>query len=402
MPSRNASTSKTNSPTTPMKDKLKIVIIGSAYPLRGGLSNYNERLAREFLSQEHEVRIETFSLQYPSLLFPGKSQYSDSPKPKDLNIRVSINSINPLNWLQVGNRIKKEKPDLVIIKFWIPFMGPCFGTILRRIRKNKHTQVISIIDNIIPHEKRPGDKFLSGYFVKAVDAFVTMSRSVLNDLDLFDKSKPKVYSPHPLYDNFGDALPKPDARKKLNLGGNEKVILFFGFIRDYKGLDILLGAMQDKEIKKLKIKLLVAGEFYTDSKPYFDLIKKYGLKDSVVMSNDFIPDAEVGTFFCASDLVVQPYKTATQSGVTQIAYHFDKPMVTTDVGGLAEIVPDGKVGYVVKPEVSEISEAIVRFFKEDKAALFIDNIEIEKQKYTWERMTASIYSLLDSVKNNRK
>jgi len=377
-----------------MTTKRKIVIIGSAYPLRGGLSAYNERLAKAYLDNGDDVIIYTFSLQYPNFLFPGKTQYADGPPPEKLDIRVKINSINPLNWFKVGKELKKLNPDMVIIKFWIPFMAPCLGKIARIIKKNKYSKVISIIDNIIPHEKRPGDHLLAKYWVKSVDGFVVMSRAVLDDLNIFDKQKPKLYCPHPLYDNFGEFIEKDKAREMLGLTVDEKYILSFGFIRDYKGLDLLLEAMADERIRKAKIKLLVAGEFYTDSKPYFDIIEKHNLHESVIMSNDFIPDGDVAKYFCASDIVVQPYKNATQSGVTQIAYHFDKPMITTNVGGLAEIVPDGKVGYVIKPNVLDISNAILNFFEKDKENEFVNNVKSEKLKYSWENIIKSIDSLI--------
>lgn len=373
-----------------MANKRNIVIIGSAYPLRGGLSAYNERLAKEYKDNGDNVVLYTFSLQYPNFLFPGKSQYSSDPPPQDLNIKVKINSINPLNWVKVGREIKKLKPDIVIIKFWIPFMAPCLGTIARIIKKNKHTKVISIIDNIIPHEKRIGDHALAKYWVKSVDGFIAMSRSVLDELELFDSKKPKLYCPHPLYDNFGEPIEKKQARDLLGLNPDGKYILFFGFIRDYKGLDLILEAMAEDRIKKSGIKLLVAGEFYTESKPYFDIIEKHSLQDSVIMSNDFIPDGEVAKYFGACDLVIQPYKNATQSGVTQIAYHFNKPIITTDVGGLAEMVPNGKVGYVVQPVIGEIAEAISKFYLEKNENKFVQEVIQEKQKYGWDKLMIAI------------
>jgi D-inositol-3-phosphate glycosyltransferase len=371
-----------------------VIIIGSAYPLRGGLSAYNERLAREFISQGYSTEIYTFSLQYPGFLFPGKTQYSDQPPPKDLRIRVRINSVNPLNWISVGNEIRKKRPDLVIIKFWIPFMAPCLGTIARMIRRNRHTKIISIIDNIIPHEKRPGDKMFASYWVNSVDGFIAMSKNVLSELELFDHKKPKIYCPHPLYDNFGDLIDKTEARKMLGLDPAQKYILFFGFIRDYKGLDLLLRAMADQQIRKAGIKLLVAGEFYTDPKPYFDIISRENIQDSVIMSNDFIPDNDVAKYFCAADLVVQPYKNATQSGVTQIAYHFNKPMITTDVGGLAEMVPDGKVGFVINPESSEIAGAILKYYKDDLETTFTSCVMHEKEKYSWNNLVDSLIHII--------
>ncbi|MFA5419358.1 MAG: glycosyltransferase [Bacteroidales bacterium] len=372
----------------------KVVILGSAHPLRGGLAAYNERLARALIKHGDQVKLINFSLQYPGFLFPGKTQFSNEPPPNDLDIETCVNSINPINWIRVGWRIKKMQPDLLIIKFWIPFMGPCLGSIARIVRKNRKTKIISILDNIVPHEKRPGDRLLSAYFVKAVDGFIAMSKQVLDDLDLFDKKKAREFCPHPLYDHFGDLTDKPTAITKLGLDESSKYILFFGFIRDYKGLDILLDAMAKEKLEKLKLKLLVAGEFYTDSKPYFEKMEKLGLQDRVVMSNDFIPDGEVANFFNAADIVVQPYKNATQSGVTQIAYHFEKPMITTNVGGLAEIVPNEKVGFVVNPDTDEITEAIFRFYNENREDEFISNIKIEKLKYSWERMIETIDKLI--------
>lgn len=372
----------------------KVVIIGSAYPLRGGLSNFNERLAEEFLSEGWDVKIFTFSLQYPAFLFPGKTQYSSESYSGNVEIKVCISSINPFNWIKVGNELRKLVPDLVIIKFWIPFMAPCFGTISRIARLNRHTKTITIIDNIIPHEKRPGDRILAKYFVGSIDGFVTMSRKVFDEVSLFDKFKPRVFSPHPIYDNFGNELEKLSAIKVLNLDPGYKYILFFGFIRDYKGLDILLNAMAEPSIRQLKIKLLVAGEFYTDSKPYFDIIEKQGIENTVIMSNDFVPDSEVNKYFSACDLVVQPYKSATQSGVTQIAYHFNKPMVITNVGGLGEFVPDGEVGYVVEPDSKSIANAITTFYRENREDYFISNMKILKEKYSWKYFLGNLKSLL--------
>lgn len=221
-----------------------------------------------------------------------------------------------------------------------------------------------------------------------------MSRSVLDELELFDTVKPKLYCPHPLYDNFGEPIEKKEAREILGLKTGEKYILFFGFIRDYKGLDLILEAMASDKIKKSGIKLIVAGEFYTDSKPYYDIVEKYNLHDSVIMATDFIPDDEVAKYFSACDLVVQPYKNATQSGVTQIAYHFNKPIITTDVGGLAEMVPNNIVGYVIDPKVEEISESVTRYYADSKEKEFTANVIEEKKKYSWQNIINSVNLLV--------
>lgn len=369
---------------------MKIAIIGSAHPLRGGgIATFNERMAYALQDEGHEVAIYSFSLQYPSFLFPGKSQFTDEPAPKGLKIHSIINSINPLNWLSVGRRIKKEKPDLVIVRYWLPFMGPCLGTILRIVRKNKHSRILCIADNVIPHEKRPGDIPFTKYFIKPVDAFITMSRDVLKDLKTFT-DKPSLYTPHPLYDNYGDAVPMAEARKKLKLDPNGKYILFFGFIRKYKGLDILLEAMNDDRIKAAGIELIVAGEYYEDKAPYEQQMADYGLKN-LHLFTDFIPNEEVKYYFSAADLVTLPYRDATQSGITQVAYHFEKPMIVTNVGGIAEGVPDGKVGYIAAPNAQSVADAILKFFTPGAIPDLHENIIQEKQKYSWKVFTERLF-----------
>ncbi len=369
---------------------MKIIILGSAHPLRGGLAAYNERLAREYIAQGHSVQIYTFSLQYPDFLFPGTTQYSDQPAPDDLYIHVKVNSVNPFNWFSVGKEIKKLNADLLIIKFWLPFMAPCLGTIARIVKGNKKTRVVSVIDNIIPHEKRFGDFMLAKYFVNSVDGFIAQSRSVLDDLNQFDAKKPKVFSPHPLYDNFGAAPNKIEAIDKLGLEHNGQYLLFFGFIRDYKGLDLLLHAMADERIRNSYTQLIIAGEFYSNSDYYLQLITDLHLRDKVILRTDFIPDDLVKYYFCAADMVVQPYKHATQSGVTQICYHFNRPMLVTNVGGLPEIVPDGVVGYVTEPNATDIADHLVQFYTEHTEFLFSQNIKQEKLKYSWKAMVERI------------
>jgi D-inositol-3-phosphate glycosyltransferase len=372
---------------------MKITLLSTAYPYRGGIAVFTERLARAFQTEKDDVNISTFSLQYPNFLFPGKSQYSSSEKPKNLDITSEVNSINPLNWLRIGIKIRKQKPDLLILKYWIPFLSPCLGTIARIVRTNNHTKVIVIIDNLIPHEKRFGDNILNKYFINSVDAFVAMSKSVFNDLGKFDVNKKKVLGVHPLYDNFGKAISKKNAIEYLSLDHNYKYMLFFGIIRKYKGLDILLEAFSDNRLQNQNLKLMVAGEFYEEEKPYHDLIDKYNLSESVILDTKFIADNEVVNYFCAADIIVQPYKNATQSGVTQIAYHFEKPMLVTDVGGLKEIVPHNKAGYVCEPNAKDVANSLVDFFSKEKEAEFIDGVKEEKSKYSWKKMIENIKSL---------
>lgn len=372
----------------------KVVIIGSAYPLRGGgITTFNERLAKAYQDQGDKVVIYTFSLQYPSIFFPGTTQYSKEAPPEGLDIRITINSINPVSWIKTANKVVKEKPDLVIIRYWLPFMAPCLGSIARLIKYRVKTKIVSITDNIIPHEIRFGDKFLSKYFIKSISGFVAMSRSVLKDLESFDNKKPKAYYPHPLYDNFGEIIPTLEAKKLLNLDPSVSYILFFGFIREYKGLDILLEALNSDRLKRLNIKLLIAGEFYGNEEKYMKLIEDLGINEKIELKTSFIPNTEVYLYFCASSVVVQPYKNATQSGVTQIAYHFGKPMITTNVGGLAEIVPHGKVGYVVEPNSVCLENALFTYFTEGKEEEFTKNVKTERERFSWNGLIDTIESL---------
>jgi len=368
---------------------MKILLIGTAWPYRGGLASFNERLIQEFITEGDDASIITFTLQYPGFLFPGKTQYSSSPPP-GIPITRKVNAVNPFNWWRIGKAIAKEKPDIVIIKYWMPFMAPCFGAIARHIKKNKHSSIICIADNIIPHERKFYDKPFTKYFISAMDGFVLMSKSVMEDLAQFDRKKIRALNPHPLFDNFGDGVSKTEALARLHLEANRRYILFFGFIRDYKGLDILLEAMH--AIPE-DVHLIIAGEYYTDSKPYDALINQYNLSDRVHAFNRFIPDEEVKYFFCAADLVVQPYKHATQSGVTQIAYHFEVPMVVTNTGGLAEMVLDGQVGYVTPAEPLAIAQAVSKFYVEGKSEEFKRNLREEKSRFSWSRMTSTIRRL---------
>ncbi len=385
----------------------KVIIIGPAHPLRGGLATFDHRLAKEFISQGMDCSIYSYSLQYPSFLFPGKTQYTKEPAPENIKIFSRINSINPFNWWATGRKLKKISPDIIVVRYWLPFMGPALGTLLRKVKKNRHTRVICIADNVLPHEKRTGDKLFTRYFLKPCDAFIVMSQKVMDDLRRFEKTKPALQVSHPLYDNFGEIISKSDARKHLGLPENERIILFFGFIRKYKGLDLLLEAMslfkniQDPTSNPdatigAGIKLLIAGEFYEDKKAYDEQIEKLGIRDQLILKTDFIPDGEVKYFLCAADAVVQPYRNATQSGVTPLAYHFEKPMIVTNVGGLPNLVPDQIAGLVVEPDPSSLAKGILRFYELGEN-YFIPQLRREKEKYSWATMTGSILQLANDI-----
>jgi len=371
----------------------KIIIIGPAHPLRpGGITTFNERLCKAFTDVGHDCSIWSFSLQYPSFLFPGSSQFTDGPAPANINIITAINSVNPLNWIRVGNRIREDHPDIVVVRYWIPVMGPCLGTILRIIRKNKHTKIICIADNIKPHESRPGDSMFTRFFVKPVHRFIVMSEQVLKDLKIFTDA-PATLLPHPLYDNFGEAVDINTARKtlaekyELRIAPEDNVLLFFGLIRQYKGLDLLLEAMQF--VKDPNIKILIAGEYYDDPQKYAALLQHPAVAGRILLHANFVSNEDVKYFVCASDCVIQPYRSATQSGVTPVAYHFEIPMIVTNVGGLPEMVPHEKAGLVCSANPPAIASAIEQYFPPGKA-FFMPGLLEEKKKLSWQKLVANI------------
>jgi D-inositol-3-phosphate glycosyltransferase len=376
---------------------VRTIIVGPAFPLRGGIANLNESLCRAFLANGIESEIVSFTLQYPEFLFPGKTQFDETGKhPEGIKVTELINSINPFTWQKTSQYILKQKPDFVVLRFWLPFMAPALGTIAKKLRK-KGVKVIAITDNVIPHESKPGDKLLTKYFLKQCHAFVAMSNSVLEDIGTFIKNPNTKFIPHPIYDIFGTAVSKEEARTHLNIEYNEKVVLFFGFVRKYKGLDLLLEACGKEELKSQNIKLIVAGEFYENEEPYITRIKELGIEDSVTLKKDFIPSEDVKYYFCAADIIAQPYKTATQSGVTQIGYHFDKPMLVTNVGGLGEIIPHNKVGYVCNVNADSIAKSLNDFFENNRITEFTTNVIDEKKKFSWDNMVKGITDLVKSL-----
>lgn len=375
----------------------KVLILSPAHPLRGGIASFSERLAKELQSEGDEVVIYSFSLQYPSFLFPGTTQYSSDPAPEGVEIETCVNSVNPLNWWQVGTRIRSWAPDLIIVRYWLPFMGPCLGTILRLATRGSNGRVVAIADNVIPHEKRPGDRLFTRYFLQAVDACVVMSKSVEQDIRQFTQSMPVAFSPHPIYDNYGTAVSRTDGLNFLGLSPDHHYILFFGFIRRYKGLDLLLEAMAKPAVKALGIKLIIAGEYYDQAAYYEELITRHQLEAQIIRRTQFISNAEVKYYFAAASLVVQPYRSATQSGISQIAYHFEKPMIVTRVGGLPEIVADGKEGYVVEVAPEAIAEALLDFFHQNREKEFQQHLKAAKSRFSWNHMTKTIKELADRI-----
>lgn len=383
---------------TELKKKLvlsrkKILIIGPAHPLRGGLATYNERLAHAFIEMGHECEILSFSLQYPSLLFPGKTQYSTDPKPEGIVIHSLINSINPINWITTGFAFKKKQYDLIVFRYWMSFMAPSFGTIAKLLKQHKNTRIIAITDNVIPHEKRFFDSWFTHYFLPKCDAYLTMSEAVKQQLLDLGYHKPSVYVPHPMYDMFGEPMNKEVAKAKLNLDLHTPYLLFFGFIRQYKGLMLLLETLTHPKLQQLPFKVIIAGEFYEDKQPYLDFIANHKLGDRVILKDDFIPNDEVSAYFCAADAVIQPYLNATQSGVTQIAYYYNKPMIVTNVGGLAELVPDHKVGLVCEVSADALADAVYEYYTQQFENSFSEQMKTEKLRFTWENVCKQLFKV---------
>lgn len=376
---------------------MKVVILGTAHPYRGGLAAMNERLARQLTAEGDEVVLYNFTLQYPGFLFPGKTQYTDEAAPEGIRIVRKVNSVNPFNWIRVGHQLEKWCPDLIVIKFWIPFMGPALGTIARLAKKNGHTRVICIADNMIPHEHRPGDRLLTRYFAGGTDGYIAMSHQVYEDIGKIAPGAERRFTPHPVYDHYGEKISREAALAALRLDEGYRYLLFFGFIRDYKGLDLLLQALARPELKNRKLRLIVAGEFYSGEETYRNLIRELQLEERVILHTEYIPDSEINRYFCAADIVVQPYKSATQSGVTQIGYHFDKAMLVTQVGGLGEIIAHERSGYVVEPEAKAIAEAIADFYDASRQQAFEEETRRLKQRFSWSVMTAVIRELYRTV-----
>ena len=371
---------------------MKIVIISTAFPLRGGIAHYVS-LLRKHLAERHEVSVITFKRQYPRFLFPGKSQEERGDVSGEQPSPQVIDTVNPFTWFKAGRMAAAEKPDLVIFKYWMPFFAPVFGTIARVVKKRAPARVLFICDNVLPHEKTPVDRLLTSWALKSGDYFIVQSKSVEKDLLTILRKPAYKLIPHPVYEIFGKGIDKDEARKRLGISEKEKVALFFGYIRKYKGLHVLLEAI-NKISPEENIMLLVAGEFYEDERPYREQIELLGIGNRVRVFSEYIPNEQVSLYFSAADIVVLPYIDATQSGITQIAYNFNRPVIATDVGGLAETIVDGKTGLIVKPNsADELASSIVKFFREKLSETFSSGVAEQKRLYSWENIVEAIEDL---------
>ncbi|MCR5049636.1 MAG: glycosyltransferase [Paludibacteraceae bacterium] len=377
---------------------MKIILLGTSWPYRGGLATFNERLACQFASEGHKVELWTFTLQYPSFLFPGKTQYSSEPLPKSIIPRRVLNSCNPFNWMRVGRMVRKAAPDMLICCYWMSFFAPAYGLVSRIAKRNGKTRCVALVHNMIPHEPSILDKLFAPYFVKSQDAFVALSESVVRDIETMETKiggwrTPKTFSPHPIYDHYGQRMGKEEACKALGISETKDYMLFFGLVRAYKGLDMLIDAFGKIKDRLPQLQLIIAGEFYENEEKYHDQIQANGLSDRVILRNDFIPDEDLRKYFGAADLIVQPYKTATQSGVTQVAFHFEKPMLVTNVGGLGEIVHDHKMGYACQPNAQAIAEDLMDYYSNARQQDYTAYLQTEKKKYEWSKMTRAFMTV---------
>lgn len=372
---------------------MKIVLVGPFPPFRGGISDLNAALA-DHLSKRHEIHAINFTTQYPKVLFPGKTQFKKGDPAQEVDSIRCLSSINPFSWRKTAYKIIDIEPDLVLFRFWLPFFAPAFSGVAKKIRKYSDATIMAICDNIIPHEERLLDTRLTKIFFGFIDSFIVLSKKVENELLSFVPEAKYKYSPHPIYSIFNNTLSKEQAKAELKLA-TKKVLLFFGLIREYKGLDILINAMEKIKTELEDYTLLIVGECYENENKYTDLIKKAGITDNVKCHYSFIPDNEVGKYFSATDVVVLPYKTASQSGIVQIAYHFDTPVIVSNVGGLPEIVDEGKTGYCVEPNSNAFAKAIKAFYENDNISEMNSNISEYKSQFSWDVMVKAIEKLVN-------
>ena len=372
---------------------MKIVLVGPFPPFRGGISDLNAALA-DHLSKRHEIHAINFTTQYPKVLFPGKTQFKKGDSAQEVDSIRCLSSINPFSWRKTAYKIIDIEPDLVLFRFWLPFFAPAFSGVAKKIRKYSDATIMAICDNIIPHEERLLDTRLTKRFFGFIDSFIVLSKKVENELLSFIPEAKYKYSPHPIYSIFNNTLSKEQAKAELKLA-TKKVLLFFGLIREYKGLDILINAMEKIKTELEDYTLLIVGECYENENKYTELIKKAGITDNVKCHYSFIPDNEVGKYFSAADVVVLPYKTASQSGIVQIAYHFDTPVIVSNVGGLPEIVDEGKTGYCVEPSPNAFAKAIKAFYENDNISEMNSNISEYKSQFSWDAMVKAIEKLVN-------
>ena len=379
----------------------KIIIVGPAYPYRGGNALFVSQVY-EKLKNNFTVKVFNYKLLYPSVLFPGTTQFDKSDK-QVFNIPSErlLNSISPFNWFKVAKKIISEDADLIVFDWWHPFFGPALGTITRLIKKKYKDKILFITENVVSHESNRIDKLLTKYGLKHAAFYLSLSAKVANELQTFSKGRKIFRSELPVYDCYQSktAFDLQGMRTQLGIPENSTVLLFFGYVRKYKGLDILLKAMPSVLKKHPDAYLLIVGEFYDKPDSYFEIINKNNLNDKVKLVNSFVPNEDVEKYYAVSDLVILPYRSATQSGILNVAYGFKKPVVVTDVGGLAEFVEDSKTGFIVKPDSpAEIERGINKFYNLREKEDFAFNIEERNKLNSFENLPVLFNNIIENIK----
>jgi glycosyltransferase involved in cell wall biosynthesis len=370
---------------------LHLALVGPLYPYRGGIAHFTQSLGRRLEARGHTVHAVTFRRQYPELLFPGRTQFETTRPADAFDAPRLLDTVGPISWARTARHLRGLNVDAVVFQYWMPFVAPALGTVARRLGDARR---LAVVHNALPHERRPGDRLLTRYALRAFDGLVVLSDSVRRDVERLAPGVPVRQQAHPVYDFFGEPVPRADARAALGLPADAPLLLFFGFVREYKGLRVLLDAMPLVRARVPGVRLVVAGEFYDDEAPYRTQVRRLGLGDAVRFDAEYIPNERVGRYFGAADLVVQPYLSATQSGVAQIAYHFETPVATTDVGGLAETVPPD-AGLVVPPDdPAALADAVARFFDEQMADALAAGVRRMRAATGWDPLCAAVEGLI--------
>lgn len=371
---------------------MKIAILSPFHPFRGGIAQFNARLYTE-LAKKNEVKAFSFTTLYPGFLFPGKSQFVSEQDPAIAieNERL-LNSINPFSYIRTAKQINKYQPDILFIPYWISFLAPAFGSIVRLIKKD--IKVIVLVHNAIPHEKRFFDSAFAKFFFRKCDSFITLSELVKRDLLQLIPDANILINPHPVYDHYKERINKSEACRELNIKPDKKNLLFFGLIREYKGLDILIKAMSFLDES---YQLIIAGESYDDFNKYQSLIDQSPLKENITVKNQYIPDDMVTLLFSASDALILPYRSATQSGVLLLAYQMETPVITTNVGTLGDTISTAKTGIVVnEADPESIANGIKSYFISESAQSdYLNHIKEEKKRLSWKSFTDSLQTFFE-------
>lgn len=380
-------------------NKKRIVMIGPVYPFKGGISHYTGAMAKN-LTKDFEVFTISYKMQYPKILFKSEQRDFDNDTFKVHDTKYLVNTANPFNWINSARKIKKLKPDYIIMQWWHPYFSPCYTGLSMFTRK---IPKIFVCHNVFPHERFPLDRFLTRTVLKKGKAYITHSAMDAEDLKGIVAVPNYETTVLPVHNSFKmKNLTKPQARLAANVSEDKKILLFFGFVRDYKGLRHIINAMPDIVKYDSNIRLMIVGEFRSDKENYLEQIKNLGVEDNIDIVDGYIPDSGIEKYFAASDLIILPYESATQSGIVQIAYGFEKPVIATNVGGLPEVISDGKTGYTVEPKNPKaLAEAVIRFFDENRSEEFTENVRKEAYRYSWDRMNEVVVRLTEKIDNEK-